>query len=295
MQEHLVVGVDGTSAGRSAIRWAIERASRLHLDVVLVHVLDDDWGVVGERSLAELHPEVDDLVSASLTLAHEAAPGVQVRARVIAGDPMIELAQAGRDAQMIVVGTHKTGFIHGRSFGSRSLQLAGMAWAPVAVIPEASFGSRGGVIVGVDDSDAGRAAISFGAAEALSAGQSLTLIRGLDDGNRAAAAARGNPVENAGGAAETSDGAALELARSLGYTGMIRSRVIDRPAAEALVDAASAASLLVVGSSRRRGAQLAALGPVCHDVLLNIASPTVIVHGDLASRLIDVNEGATTA
>ena len=38
--------------------------------------------------------------------------------------------------------------------------------------------------------------------------------------------------------------------------------------------------LLVIGSSRRHGAQMAALGPVSHDVLLNIAGPTLVVHGD---------------
>jgi nucleotide-binding universal stress UspA family protein len=294
MEDHLVVGIDGTSAGRAAIRWAIERAARLNLAVVLVHVLDDDWGVAGEQSLSELHPEVGDLVRGSLTFAHEAAPGVKVTTRVLTGDPMVELAEAGRDARMAVVGTHKTGFIHGQSFGSRSLQLAGMAWTPVAVIPETSFGSRGGVIVGVDDSLAGRAAVTFGATEAISARQPLTLIRGLDDGIRSPAA-KGNSAAEARVAAEGSDTAAVELAKALGYIGVIRTRLIERPAAEALVDAASAASLLVVGSSRRRGAQLAALGPVCHDVLLNIASPTVIVHGEMAPDLIDASEGATTA
>jgi nucleotide-binding universal stress UspA family protein len=283
MEDHLVVGIDGTSAGRAAIRWAIERAARLNLAVVLVHVLDDDWGVAGEQSLSELHPEVGDLVRGSLTFAHEAAPGVKVTTRVLTGDPMVELAEAGRDARMAVVGTHKTGFIHGQSFGSRSLQLAGT-----------SFGSRGGVIVGVDDSLAGRAAVTFGATEAISARQPLTLIRGLDDGIRSPAA-KGNSAAEARVAAEGSDTAAVELAKALGYIGVIRTRLIERPAAEALVDAASAASLLVVGSSRRRGAQLAALGPVCHDVLLNIASPTVIVHGEMAPDLIDASEGATTA
>jgi nucleotide-binding universal stress UspA family protein len=294
MEQHVVVGIDGTSAGRAAIRWGLERAARLHLDVDLVHVVDDGWGVVGEQSLEELHPEVDDLLRASLAFARDVAPGVRVTARLLTGDPMVELAEASRDAEIVVVGTNKTGFIHGRAFGSRSLQLAGMALRPVAVIPESSFGSRSGVLVGVDDSEAGRAAIAFGAAEAESSRQPLTFIRGLGDGVRGPHSSTApSPDDERVGA--TADTPPAELAKVLGFTGPVRSRIIERPAAEALVDAASMSQLLVLGSSRRHGAQLAALGPVCHDVLLNIASPTVIVHGDLAPQPIGPNRGATTA
>lgn len=294
MEQHIVVGIDGTSAGRAAMRWGLERAARLHLDVDLVHVVDDGWGAVGEQSLQELHPEVDDLLRASLDFAREVAPGVRVTARLLTGDPMVELAEASRYAEIVVVGTNKTGFIHGRAFGSRGLQLAGMARRPVAVIPESSFGSRSGVIVGVADSEAGRAAIAFGAAEAESSRQPLTFIRGLGDGVRAphssaASVANGEPV------APAADNQPVELAKALGFTGPTRSRSIERPAAEALVDAASMSQLLVLGSSRRHGAALAALGPVCHDVLLNIASPTVIVHGDLAPQPVGATQGARTA
>ncbi|MEO8906995.1 MAG: universal stress protein, partial [Microbacteriaceae bacterium] len=60
----------------------------------------------------------------------------------------------------------------------------------------------------------------------------------------------------------------------------LRLRAIHRPPAEALLDASSAAALLVVGSSRRDGVQQTILGSVTHDVLLNLAAPTIVVHSD---------------
>jgi nucleotide-binding universal stress UspA family protein len=89
----------------------------------------------------------------------------------------------------------------------------------------------------------------------------------------------------------------MSLATSLGYVRPIRNRSVRRPAAEALVDAASTSRLLVVGSSRRHGSQLAALGPVCHDVLLNITGPTVIVHptNSMAASGDSMAEGGSPA
>ena len=38
----------------------------------------------------------------------------------------------GHEAELIVVGTHRTGYFRGRAFGSRSLQLAATSSTPVA-------------------------------------------------------------------------------------------------------------------------------------------------------------------
>ena len=54
---------------------------------------------------------------------------------------------------MIAVGTHKTGFIHGKVFGSRSLQLAAAAHSPVAIVPQTSRRDGQGIVVGIDESE----------------------------------------------------------------------------------------------------------------------------------------------
>lgn len=63
---------------------------------------------------------------------------------------------------------------------------------------------------------------------------------------------------------------------------MIRSRVVRRPAGAALNELARSAELLVIGDSRRAHAQLGSLGAVAYDVLLNLSSPTIVVHAPTA-------------
>lgn len=275
MDQRILVGVDGSAASRAAIRWALSRAALSRGPVTLVHVVDDEWGAMGERDLGELHPSLA-LVEAELAYALSIGSPVNVETGILTGDPMVELAEASRTAALVVVGTHKTGFIHGRIFGSRSLRLVAMAWCPVAVIPESSFDDRHGVVVGVDDSDAGRAAVVFAAGEAEDGGEDLTLLRATRESSGTLSGERTAQVLDA----------AVRLARDSGADGAVRTRVIRRTPAESLVDSAASAKLLVIGSSRRRGTELSALGPVCHDVLLNIPGPTVVVHGDMASIAI---------
>jgi nucleotide-binding universal stress UspA family protein len=276
MKQSIVVGVDGSSAGAAAVRWAASRAGRDGFPLELVHVIDDEWGAAGEANLAELHPRAFEFVASALSLAEEFAPLVPISTTVLVGDPMVELAERSRSAAMVVIGTHKTGFFHGRALGSRGLQLAAMAWSPVAVIPESSTSLRRGVVVGVDDTDAGRAAVEFGAIESVVSGDTLTLINSVDGQSKPPARA-----------AERST---ASIAAAAGVVGLVRTREVHRPAAEALIDAALLASILVIGSSRRRGSELSALGPVSHDVLMNISGPTIVVHGEMTIQPAGVVE-----
>jgi nucleotide-binding universal stress UspA family protein len=280
MNGMILVGADGTSACRAAIRWAVRRAASLDCRIVLVHVVDDEWGMIGEQSISELHPSAYALVEKDSAFARSVDPTVSVTTRVLLGDPMVELGVESRDADLVVIGTHKTGFLHGRAFGSRSLQLAATASCPVAVIPEVSTTERHGIVAGIDDSEAGRAAVRFAAIEARRAHEELILLRAWSSSADATGADAEAADARARHALEALGSRSVALARSAGDDLLVRTRTLRRPAAEALVDAGISAELLVIGSSRRHGAQMSALGPVSHDVLLNIAGPTLVVHGD---------------
>lgn len=280
MDKMILVGVDGSSACHAAIRWAILRAATLGSCVVLVHVVDDEWGMIGEQSISELHPSAYALVEKEAVYARSIDSAVTVSTRVLLGDPMVELGVASREVDLVVIGTHKTGFLHGRAFGSRSLQLAATAWCSVAVIPEGSTTERHGIVAGIDDSDAGRAAVRFAATEAHRAHEELVLLRAWTSSVHGSEPEDGAAEQRARDALETLGSESVALAHSAGDGVLVRTRTLRRPAAEALVDAGMSAELLVIGSSRRHGAQMAALGPVSHDVLLNIAGPTLVVHGD---------------
>jgi nucleotide-binding universal stress UspA family protein len=282
MHRTILVGVDDSTACHAAIRWSMERAASTGADVALLHVIDDEWGAIGEQFGDELDPAAELILAEKAEFARSIDPSVTVTTRLVVGDPMVELAAASRDVDLVVVGTHKTGYLRGRAFGSRSLQLAATSQSPLAVIPEPSNTARRGVVAGVDDSAAGRAAVAFAAEEAGRLGEELVLLRAWRmRGSAATTAGQEHPAEHRARhtVAQLAD-SALTLAKRGRDELQVRTRTVRRTAAEALVDASMAAELLVIGSSRRHGTAMSALGPVSHDVLLNIAGPTIVVHGD---------------
>lgn len=279
------VGIDGSESSRTALQWAVKRLTAADGDLrgtlTLVHVVDDVGGMIGARNLEALREDGRALAEREATYARSLAPDLTFNVEVLVGSPMWELIATSDDA-MTVVGTHKTGFIQGRIFGSRSLQLAAAARSPVAIIPQSPPRRGGGVVVGIDDSCAGRAAVRFAAEEAKCTHQPLVLVRASRPSKHSSAEGRA-PAEDqdeAGRHALAALSDAEGAARSIFPTGEMRLRNVRRSPAEALLDASSQASLLVIGSSRRTGAERMVLGSVSHDVLLNLTGPTVVVHGE---------------
>lgn len=280
MTRTLLVGIDGTESSRAALRWAVRRAAAIGAEINLTHVINDDWATIGARMLEELEDDARRLLGKEVEYAHSLAAEVGVHTQVLHGDVMQELIAASKQAEMVIVGTHKTGFISGKVFGSRSLRLAASAYVPVAIIPQGSSRDGRGIVVGVDDSAAGRLAIEFAAREAERTGETLTLLRAFtvmelptanDDVQR-------ELIEHSETRASTALSDALVLANLTAPTLDVKTRSIRRPTAQALVDAAATATLLVVGDSRRTGFDNAMVGSVSHDVLINLTGPAVIVH-----------------
>jgi nucleotide-binding universal stress UspA family protein len=278
----ILVGIDGSMPSRTALRWSIQRAGATGEGVVLTHVIDDEWGA-SYRLLDEVRFRAEELVAAEIAFARSIDPGVTVTTSLREGNPMRELITAAEDVDLAVVGTHKTGFVRGRVFGSRSLQLAGASPTPVAIIPEYFAPARRGIVVGVNGSESSEAAIAFGADTAHRLGEELILVGAwtgpveseASEASRRRTAVVKSRVESVLVTARATIVQAHDEIR-------IRVRELNRPAAEALVDAATSARLLVIGSSRLSGAPTT-LGPVAHDVLINLVTPTVVVHGASAS------------
>lgn len=279
MTETILVGVEGTEPSRSALQWALSRATTIGSEVVLVHVVDEGWTTVGSRLLEGVRTDARHLLESEAERARSLAPNVAVSTRLLYGSPMDQLIAASTTASLVVVGTHKTGFIHGKVFGSRSLLLAAAAHTPVAVIPQSSQRRAEGVVVGVDASDAGRAAIRFAAAEAQRSHQILTFVRA----SRAPSPGKEPDEVRLQRDQYFEEHAAAMLSEATVLAELvdteIRVRHVRRPAAEALLEASASAALLVVGSSRDEGGGELALGSVAHDVLINLTGPTIVVPG----------------
>ncbi|QHC60963.1 universal stress protein [Rathayibacter sp. VKM Ac-2760] len=262
MTETILVGVDGSGPSDAATRWAIDRASRLGSRMDVLHATE---GVDPSRSVDASRFLLDRAVRTA-----RSHPGVgAVRGLAVDGDPMEQLIAGSADAAIVVVGSHKTGFLRGRLFGSRSLRLVAGALCPVAIIPEPSGRTRHGIAVGVADTPAGERAVRFAAAEAAALGEELTLIHGD-------AGAQASDIDiDVATAADRLLASARERAIATSPGLVVRVRALRRPAAVALADAAPTSLLLVLAASSGQGR--AAVGRTTHDVLMNLAGPTVVV------------------
>ena len=261
----ILVGVDDSAPSRAAIRWAIDRARAADMRVDILHVVEDEWDAVDKLISVASRGDATALVASLKAYAESLDPTVPVEVRMLDGDPLMALAEASGEADLLVVGTHKTGFIHGKVFGSKLLALATIANCPVAFIPDQAKNTRQGIVASAEDSPSGRKTVRFAAAEAGRDSQLLTLVL--------AAPPTSSTIDR-----RLTD--VLELARSGDASLRVRARLSARGIAEALIDASTTASLLVVGQPRTRERGVAPLSRVAHDVLLNIASPTIVVFED---------------
>jgi nucleotide-binding universal stress UspA family protein len=253
------VGVDGTGPGSAALDWAVRRAARRGDRVHLIHVAEDRSGQAeahGRRMLAE-----------AADSARRSAPDVRLSTGLLHGSVSRQLAVLGAPGDLLVLGTHKTGFLRGRLIGSRSVLIATAAQASVAVIPEIGLTTRRGVLVGVDRLGASAPAVIFAAEEAELLGQELSML------HAAPLQGSGRPSASDVDALLLSDAAALAAAAASPPS--VITRVARRSVAEALLDAARSTSLLVLGTSHGDHTPTVA-GPVAHDVLVNINAPVVI-------------------
>jgi nucleotide-binding universal stress UspA family protein len=262
MDPTILVGIDGSIASRAAITWAIARAAVLGIDVVLLNVVDDEWGTISDRDLRELRVDAERLAVRELAFAREIADGVAVSAVIDVGAPMIELATSAARYQAVAIGSHKTGTFHGHPLGARGLQLAAASAVPVAVITASANERRTGVVVGAGNAPGWIEAVHFALDEAARLGEPLTVIRSdrdipFDEADLA-------QLKNVADSAE--DSVDIVLRRSAA------------PPGEALANASHRALLTVSGRPTEAGARgYRPLGRTNSELLMNAAGPVMIV------------------
>ena len=272
----IAVGITESPASNAALSWAATRAARLKVPLAVLHVLDDRWiaaealpyiEVLRERGL-DLLKEVGDKVRA-------AEPGLQVTLELLEGGVGAALGDYSKEASMLVLGT--SGHSRG-ALTDRALQAAAVAECPVAVVGIGQEDGRG-VFVGVDGSREATQAVAFAAAEADALGEELTVLYAFTGPNRWIAA--GLPSSSfAGHVVEEEQ---LVLSETLAglrqeYPDLVVHTVLETvlEPADALVQAAAGARLLVLGSLGRGSFGRLLLGSTAHAVLTQPPCPTVI-------------------
>lgn len=137
---HVVVGVDGTTGSRRAIRFAFEYANRHHVPLAAVHVAtappDDFWF---DETMLETHfgtvPAPMALLAAEIDpIAHDFRD-VPVKRVVCPGRPVQALRRAAGGAYLLVLGRRSRGFGPMIRFGSVAHAFALDAACVVAIVP----------------------------------------------------------------------------------------------------------------------------------------------------------------
>jgi nucleotide-binding universal stress UspA family protein len=245
MTESILVGINESTPSRSALTWSVHRALATGASLELLHVIDS---ADADREAAAR------LIRRELEFARTIAPDLPITTTLADGPAEDALARRSAGHEMLVVGTHKTGFIYGQTFGSRFLELAWRAHCAVAFIPDQAGSTRSGVVAAADESATGAAVVRFAADEAVARGQDLTLV----------GATRG----------EASAGSALALAAQPAVR--VYSRASGLPRAQALIAVSASAALLVIGRPRHPGSSTVGLSSN-RNVLLNMSCPVVVL------------------
>jgi nucleotide-binding universal stress UspA family protein len=140
----IIVGVDGSGHSQRALEWAMKEAAIRHtpLTVLTVHeairgyytsfvVFPDDPGRTAQAQKAA-QAEADEV----LAQLDEPRPE-SVTVKAVHGFPVEELVNAGRDADMIVLGSRGAGGFTRLLIGSTASQVVQHAHCPVLIVPPA--------------------------------------------------------------------------------------------------------------------------------------------------------------
>ena len=265
MTYSVVVGVDGSGPSDAALRWALHRAMRTGATLIIEHVIGNSWSDPTDRHEAnEATTAGGRILADAIRTAQSISAAITPEVRLVRGRARFSLAQDSGPNDLLVVGTHKTGFIRGRVLGTRSMAIAAAAPCSVVVVPQDFVMLRSGVVAGITHVSSSNAAVRTAAAEASSLGQELSIVFAAPHHTYDSAEARAVLVRGVG------------LAHDVSPSLVIRSRHAVRGPVEALLDAGRHASLLVLGGGCDPGSFV---GSICHEVLLNITCPVLLVRG----------------
>jgi nucleotide-binding universal stress UspA family protein len=288
----VVVGVDGSRHGREAFRWAL-REARLHgARIRAVHAwtippltLPGSTPATFEHVSEELASSAAQVLHDAAELAGDAAADVGVEQVVVKGQAAEALLRASAEADLLVVGSRGHRPLAGTLLGSVSQQCLHHAACPIAIVHAAHHGDRRRIVVGVDGSVGARAALEWAAHEARRLGTSLHAVCAYNEPPTVAA---GGPAA-AGALAELRHGLERDAERVLADAEElvdivpVSTRAVHGPAADVLLEAASDADLLVVGSRGRGGFASLVLGSVSQQCAARAPGVVVVVPAGLTA------------
>ncbi|HEU5031801.1 MAG TPA: universal stress protein [Spirillospora sp.] len=278
---HVLLGYDASEDNEPALRWAVDEARLRGLDLVMCHCwhwpysadhVDDHVRAIIKRAGEKLleHGE-----ARAQKLGMPGTVGKRLRPEPVSD----ALVGESDDAELIVIGSHER---HHLPVGSTAVQLPARARRPVVAVRRYGHGdgrTRGSIVVGVDGSAGGDAALGFAVEEAVLREWSLRVVFGVwepgavDEAELPLFTDKERLTEVR---AATVERAVAPWRDRYPMADLQVSVLLDRPR-QALLEAADGADLLVVGD---RGA--GGLGPL----LLGATSSAMLQHAPCSVAIV---------
>jgi nucleotide-binding universal stress UspA family protein len=286
--KRFVVGLDGSDESRRALRWAVDEAAEWDAELDVVHAWDLPLPIV-PTPVDLINPaDIDALeASARAVIDTEVAAAVgRDESRVHIETILVRDAAAGallevsKGADLLVVGSRGRGGFAGLLLGSVSSKCVHHASCSVAVIRgehrETTGLSRPGhLVVGVDGSESGGAALTWAIAEATRRRAPVVALAAWSWLDQPEDFDPNYGVADVKAMAE----AAVDRARGsvVGADVDVEIRPINDHAGHALVEASADAELLVVGSRGLGSFRGLLLGSVSSQCVHHAHCPVVVV------------------
>lgn len=282
----VVVGVDGSPAGKCAVDWAARDAAMRGVPLTLVHAVQPIGPTLpplaGTMAFSRWQVEqgqkvLDDAIETARAATPAGGPA-QIETALLFSPAVPVLLDISKDADLVVVGSQGRGPIARSLLGSVSSSLVRHAHCPVAVIhdedPMMPYPVDAPVLVGIDGSPASERAIAIAFQEASCRGVDLVALHVWSDVGVYDYPATDWPAMKP--AAEET--LAERLAGWHGdYPDVAVTRVVecDHPAFH-LVRQSESAQLTVVGSHGRGGFAGMLLGSVSAAVTHSARMPVIV-------------------
>jgi nucleotide-binding universal stress UspA family protein len=138
--QHIVVGVDGSTASCRALQWAVDQARTCGAEVQVVHA----WTVpdMGATPLAQMLADPDELEEQGRRELRLVVDSIDERGLVapieqtlVCDDPAKALIDAAKRADLLVVGSRGLGAGGDAALGSVSHRVIRDSRCPVVVVP----------------------------------------------------------------------------------------------------------------------------------------------------------------
>lgn len=279
MAEKYIIGVDGSEQSRVALDWGLARAAQTGAHIELLHVADDSFLSESVAFLSEAQQASEQMLEAEREYALASGFTGEIVGTAVVGHPIVEVEEASKRADLVILGAHAGSKLAGSFFGTRAVKIAAVSHCPVAVIPfEVEGTPKPGVVVGVDGSEAAKKAIAFAAEEASIRGVPLIAVYAWMP-----PLTPGLEYLWSDELAESQQ-ASAEEAIAIGTAGLagrypdlkIERKIVQSPPVAALLQAAEDADTIVVGSRGRGRLTRLLLGSVSHGVLQSLPRTTIV-------------------